>query len=421
MSESSLKDKRRSFAALRHPGTSAYVFGIFLLFMGDSVEHVISYWVIFQKFQSPILAGIAVIAHWAPFLILSFWTGALADRYDPRRIIQIGAGLFMLASLGWGVLFFLDELQIWHAVLLLVIHGLAGVVLGPASQLLIHDIVGSSDLQSAIRLISTSRNLGFLVGPAIGGVLLLLFGPTWGILINVLIYLPLAYWLWHAPFGPKFRKGPATPRRSIRGLSDVIETARAVADNRIIVSMTLLSGAGAFMIGTAHSAQIPEFASRLGHGDGLFYSILFGANAAGAFVGGIILESYSILPPRPKAAGILVGLWAIVIGAFAMSDIYLLSVAFLFVGGFLNLAYNSMAQTLVQIHAPAEIRGRVIGLYSTARSGLMTFSGITVGFAGGLIGVDWSLGLSALVLLLIVVSLIPLIRQASAPKLAAGL
>ncbi len=71
--------------------------------MADSIEHVISYWMLYQKFQSPALAGFAIIAHWLPTLILGVFAGALADKYDPRRLIQIGMVLFMLCSATWGV------------------------------------------------------------------------------------------------------------------------------------------------------------------------------------------------------------------------------------------------------------------------------------------------------------------------------
>jgi uncharacterized membrane protein len=64
-----------------------------------------------------------------------------------------------------------------------------------------------------------------------------------------------------------------------------------------------------------------------------------------------------------------------------------------------------MAQALVQIHAPPAIRGRVIGLYSMAGLGLRAFSGITVGIAGGIIGIHLSLTLSALTLLVLLVLL----------------
>ena len=85
---------------------------------------MISYWVLYQKFHSPALGGFAVISHWVPFLLLSGYAGALADRFDPRRIMQIGMLLFMGVSLGWGMLFLHGHLQVWQAWVLLAIHGL---------------------------------------------------------------------------------------------------------------------------------------------------------------------------------------------------------------------------------------------------------------------------------------------------------
>jgi hypothetical protein len=153
-------------------------------------EHVISYGVMFQAFHSPVLGGFAVISHWMPFLFFSVHAGALADRYDCRKLIQISQGLFMVASIAWGLLFLTGTLAVWHAVVILLVHGGAGVLAGPSIQLIIHDIVGTDQLQSAIRLNARSRNLSVLLGPAAGGGLMLLLGPAWGLLTNVLIYVP---------------------------------------------------------------------------------------------------------------------------------------------------------------------------------------------------------------------------------------
>ena len=128
--------------------------------MADSIEHVISYWMMYEKFHSQALGGFAVVSHWLPFLLFSVYSGALADRFDPRRIIQIGLACFITASLGWGYLFITDSMQMWHAMVLLVLHGFAGVLWGPAGQVLIYDIVGPAQLQSAVRLSSTARMLG---------------------------------------------------------------------------------------------------------------------------------------------------------------------------------------------------------------------------------------------------------------------
>jgi MFS family permease len=74
------------------------------------------------------------------------------------------------------------------------------------------------------------------------------------------------------------------------------------------------------------------------------------------------------------------------------------ALALLFAAGFLELSFFAMAQTLVQLHAPPEMRGRVIGVFSMSAMGLRAFSGVTVGVGGSLIGIHWSLALSAGVL-----------------------
>ncbi|MGH6771169.1 MAG: MFS transporter [Xanthobacteraceae bacterium] len=411
----------RAFAALRHPGFAIYLTGTMLAMMADSVEHVISYWVIYEKFKSPALGGYAVISHWAPFLFFSIWAGGLADRYDLRRIIQLGMVLFMLCSLAWGALIFADTLEVWHAVLILTVHGMAGVLWAPASQLLIHDIVGRDSLHSGVRLIAMSRTLGLLGGPAVGGAMMLMLGPWIGMVVNVLIYLPLTWWLWKAPYGPKFRKEPqSVPIRERPGFAGIVKTAREIAGNRVVVSMTLLAGASSFVVGNAYQAQMPEFAADLGHDHAdVHYTMLFAANAAGALVAGLFFETFNLLQARPKVAGVLVVIWCLCVGGFAVSDNFALSFGLLFAAGFLNLAFGAMTQTLVQIHAPQHLRGRVIGLYNMCYHGMRAFSGVTVGMGGALIGVHWSLGVSAAVLLVIALVLLAYelrTRAADAPN-----
>ncbi len=123
-----------------------------LTMMGDNVERVISYWILWETFHSPLMGGFAVISHWLPFLLFSVYIGSLADRIDCRKMIRVSQIAFALASLAWGFLFLTDSLQVWHASILLLVHGMAGAFSGPASQLIIHDIVGRQHLQSAVRI-----------------------------------------------------------------------------------------------------------------------------------------------------------------------------------------------------------------------------------------------------------------------------
>ena len=396
----------RSFAALHHGGFRGYFIASALAMMADNIEHVISYWVMYEKFHSQALGGIAVLTHWLPFLFFSVYSGALADRYDSRRLIQVAMLMFMVVSLGWGLLFLADSLEVWHAVVLLCIHGMAGVLWVPASQLLIHDIVGTEQLQSAVRLNATSRSLGILFGPAVGGALLLLAGPAIGLLVNAVIYLPLVWWLWKTPHGARSGAERRAPARA-GSFIDAWKVLREVADNRIIISMIALAGVSSLLVGNAFQAQMPEFAHDLGTERADFsYSVLLAASAAGSLLGGLALESRNLLVARPQTAMILTILWCLAIGGFAAVTSYPLAVALMLAAGFLNLAFTSMAQTLVQIQAPEHLRGRLIGLYNMSHNGLRAFSGVTVGIVGGVIGIHWSLALSAILLLMVTVVLL---------------
>ncbi|MSQ53513.1 MAG: MFS transporter [Betaproteobacteria bacterium] len=408
MSTSSPAGVTRSFAALRHPGYRGYITGGFVAMLGDSIEHVISYWLIYQAFHSPLLGGFAIFSHWLPFLLFSVYSGALADRFDPRRMMQIGMLMFMCASLGWGILVLTGTLEPWHAMVLLSVHGLAGVINSPAQQMLIHDIVGPRELQSAVRTNASARTVGQLAGPAIGGALMVFLGPEWGLLANALCYLPQIIWLARAPYGHRYRAGreanspaqaSAPPRRArASGFGEMFATIREIGANRTIVSMLCLAGGYALFIGNAYQAQMPEFAHDLGHGEaGWHYSMLLGAHAAGALIAAIVLESRGLTLARPSVAIRLAMLWCFVMAGFALSESYALSVLLLFVAGLLDLTFGSMAQTLVQLEAPAHLRGRVIGLYNTFGQGLRAFSGVTIGAGGALIGVHWSLALCAMI------------------------
>jgi hypothetical protein len=270
----------------------------------------------------------------------------------------------------------------------------------PASQVLINQIVDLEQLPSAVRIFATGRYLAFLAGPAVGAGLLLAFGPSYGIFANALIYLPTFVWLIKAPYGSGGRGAP--PRHGVNGFADVWATMRVVANNPVLASMTMLIGASAFFVGNAYQAQMPGFALDLGHGRADFsYSALLAADAVGGLAAGVILESRGLLPPRPRTAFILAMLWCCALFGFARSTSYALAIALLVVAGFVELSFNSMAQSLVQLNAPSDMRGRVIGVFSMSALGLRTFSGLSVGLLGSAIGIHNSLSYSAAALLIL--------------------
>lgn len=386
----------RAFGALGLPGYRTYLVTFALTMMADNVEHVISYWVAYRKFHSAALGGFAVVSHWVPYLAFSVAVGALNDRVDSRRLIQAGALLFAVVSVGWGYFFLTDSLQMWHAMVLLVLHGCAGVFWITSSQVLLYDIVGPEALSSAVRLAATARYLGVLVGPGVGSVVMLTLGPTRGIFFNALFYLPLIVWLVRAPYG-RHRRAGRPGRRAVRGLADIVHTIREVRGIPVLATMIALAGGASFLIGSGYQALMPAFALDLGHGDpGTAYTMLLAADAAGALTAGIVLESRGgSFRPRARSAMMLAMAWACALVGFALARAYPVALALLFVAGFFELSSSSMTQTLVQMNAPEASRGRVLGLYNMAAAGLRSFSGVTVGIAGSAVGIHASLAAAA--------------------------
>ncbi|MDA1215684.1 MAG: MFS transporter [Chloroflexi bacterium] len=409
-----------AFAALRHKDYRRYFFAGMVSMMGDNIEHVISYWVIWEAFHSPTLAGFAVIGHWAPFLFFGVFIGSLSDKYDSRRIIQASQVLYVGLSLAWGVLFLTDTIQIWHAVVLLVFHGFAGALNAPASQLIIHDVVGTEHLQSAVRLNATSRQLGLFMGPSVGGLLMLVVGPSWGLIINAIVFLPLFFWLFTVPYtGHLHRAGARRPQTSIK-LTQAFSVMREASKNRTIMAMVVLAGVSSIFVGNAYQAQMPEFAEDLLAGDGGFlYTMLLTANAAGAVSGGFILEGGKLLKASARSAMVLALLWCVSVIAFAVAPSLMAALVALFFIGVFNLAFVSMAQTLVQLEANPDQRGRVIGLFNMSAQGLRVGSGVSVGVMGAYVGIHWSLGVSAAIVLALTLGLLAYVTSRKpAPSLS---
>ena len=366
------------FGALYHRDYRNYFLLALIGMTAESIEHVASYWVIYESFHSPTLGGFAVISHWVPFLLFSVYAGALADRFDCRKLIQIAQGLLMLVSLTWGLLFLTGALRGWHAAALLMLHGMAGVLVSPPIQLIVYDIVGPEHLASAIRLNAISRYISMLIGPAVGGAIMLALGSGVALLLNVLLYLPLTLYLFGMPYTGHGSAG-REPRRVLRlGLAEARRLLGEVRSEPRIIRMIVLAGATSFFVGTAFQAQMPEYAHQHGseHVD-VWYTVLFSANAAGA-----------------------------VMAIFPFAHGYAAAVTLLVLGGVFNIAYTSMAQAVVQILAPPDLRGRVVGLFNTSMLGLRAGSGLTVGVIGALIGVELSLTLSALVVVAIALGLL---------------
>jgi len=405
------------FAALRAPWYKGYLTGSVLMMGGDNLEHAITYWVMWQTFHSPVLAGLAVLTHWLPHLFFAIPLGGLADRFDCRRLIQLSALLFISVSIVWGILFATNSLQPWECVALLLVHGFASAIWKAPDQLMLYDMVGPTDLPSAVRLTATGITLGQLVGPALGALLLFTVGPTIGMFLNVAIYLPFFIYLFVVPITGHVRDAA---RRAAPHWRDIVSVLRDVPKYPSILVVMILQGAIALFIGVALMPLLPEFGTLLGQSsNGAGYAVLVSSMAAGATAAGITLEAIGRIRASTRlaiAAGIA---FAASILVFALSHSYPVSITALIVAGASSLTAASTSQTIVQLEAPAERRGRFVGAAGMTAQGFQAGSGILIGVLAGGLGVAGGVGVAATALLVCAVALLTVVtvRRRAAPAI----
>lgn len=373
---------------------------------GDQVEHAITYFVMWELFASPALAGFAVVSHWLPHLLFSVTFGGLADRFDCRRIIQVGLGLFVLASLGWAITIGLGILEPWMCVVLLSVHGLASAVWHPANQLMLYDLVGPEELPSAVRLMATGLQFGMLIGPAVGALLLFTVGPVLGLVINVLMYVPFLVFLLRVPFDGHTRGGRSSERFTLR---DAFRVLRELPRYPTVLILVVLQGAVAALFGSTLLPFLPAFGVEFGLTDeGFAYGVLITAMALGAVVGGLGFELVRIRSSVRISIGAAL-LSAVAIVVFALSGSFAVAVAALLVAGAATIVSSSTSASLVQLEAPPDRRGRFIGVYGTTSLGLRLASGVIVGGAVGVLGVGWAFGATSALLAVIAAALLVLV------------
>ena len=373
--------KPQRFPALSVPHFRYYAITACLAMVGDNVEHVIGYWVIWQLTHSTFWLGYALVAHWLPFTLLSLHSGSFADRFDCRWLIQVSQGLFITASIGWGVLFLTGELQVWHVAILLVVHGVAGLISAPSSKLIIHEMVGKEKLVSAISLNASLRPLAHMLGPLIGGGLMTWVGPGWGFLANVAIYLPLSVLLLYLPYG-----GAVERRGGEAGWDYVLQGLATVRRSLTIVALLVVVASTSFLVGNTFQAFMPPFAERLG-ASATGYSILLLAGGLGALGGGFLIGWIGSTKLRPVVVTTAVLMWTVLLIFFSFSTVYWISFGLLVLVGTTQIVFTSMAQSIIQAWAPPAVRGRVMGVYNLASSGTRVLSGVFLGSVAMRLGV----------------------------------
>ncbi len=357
---------RHALTTLRHRNFRLIWSGQVISMTGGQIQVIANAFQIYTLTGSSLQVGLVGLFGFLPGLVFSFIGGAVADRFDRRRVLFItqtatmSTVLVLVAATAGG---FISPTIIY---VMAFISGSTRAFDGPSRQALIPMIVPPQELASALTLNTMARQLATIAGPGLGGVVIGLLGFTAAYAINAATFLVVIGALVVMDPLPEVR------RATTRGLELALGGLRFARSEPVVLS--LLSLDFLTMIIGSTRALIPAFAESILHvgveGAGLMYS----APAAGAIAGALILGA---IGSQWRHAAIVLSVTAafglFTIG-FGFSTYYPLALVMLFGTGFVDVIGEVMRATVVQLRTPDELRGRV-----TAMSSMFTGGGPQLG------------------------------------------
>src|SRR5438874_3526924 len=385
------------FAALQVSEFRWYWLTSWISSTGDGMENVIRGLLVVQLVgigAAPFWLGMMVFAHWVPFTVFSLYGGTLADRYDNRKVQIAAQLLLMVAAFGVAAATLSGIVTVWWIFGLLLVHGFAGAIGGPAQQTLIHSIVGRDRLLSAVSLSSTTRQLSQVVGPAIAGFVYLQFGPGWGLVVNGLTFVPLLVFLtFFIRLAPKAK---LAEQRVLESLREGLAFVRARPRIGALIGVEMLP---VIFLGHTFNSLLVVFATEYLRAGTLGYSFLLVASGVGA-LGAALYLAYA--HERRDPAPVIVGAAVVEVAAilvFALSTTYVLSMLLMVFIGAATVLTQSFNNTTLQLSAPDHIRGRVMGAYSFGTQGSRVVNGPLLGALATLLAPPLAVAGSAVVVL----------------------
>lgn len=351
-----------------------YFVGTMIGQTGTWMQTVTQSWLVLQLTNSPFLLGLTSTLQFGPILLLSVFTGVLADRVTRRTLLFVTQSTQACLAITLGLLAWSGHAKFWHVGIVAVMWGIMSSIDQPARQSLVMELVGREHLTSAVGLNSVSFNGARIIGPSIAGILIARAGLSPGFFLNAVAFVFSIVSLALIPGRrPIARGGSAT---FVEDMMEGVAYALRTPAVRFILGLQVTLSFCVFNF----SVYVPLLAKDVlgmgAEGFGLLMTSLgVGALSAGFFLGGL-----SASAPRGGmiATSLLVALSGLV--ALSFTRWFGLAAIGLAITGFAGTIVMAGCNTSLQLSAPDELRGRVMSLYILLSGGVFPIGAFWVGF-----------------------------------------
>jgi MFS family permease len=374
-----------TFRALKNPNYKLWASGAIVSNTGTWMQRVAQDWLVLTQLShnSGVAVGITTGLQFAPVLLLAPVSGAIADRFDRRKILittQVSSGVLALIL---GLLVVTDVAQLWQVYVLAGLLGVVAAVDGPARQAFVSELVPIEDLPNAVGLNSASFNGGRLIGPGIAGILIHWFGTGPVFLVNAATFGAVVLSL------TRMRRGELRPQpRTGRGKGSVragLVYVRHRPDLILILAIVGVVGTFGlnFQITTALMARL---VFHKGAGE---YGLLGSVMAIGS-LGGALLAARREHPRLRLVVGATFAFGVTSIIAALMPTYWSFAVALIPVG-LSSLTLMTAANATIQLSTSPAMRGRVMALYMAIFMGGTPIGAPIVGWVGEAFGARYTI------------------------------
>ncbi|MDH7485485.1 MAG: MFS transporter [Anaerolineae bacterium] len=405
-----------TFRALRHRNYRLFFFGQMVSLIGTWMQNIAQQWLVYRLTGSAAMLGVINLVGALPLVPLSLWGGSLADRFSKRSIILFTQSVMMVQAFILAALTWTGAVQVWHVMVLAMLLGAANAVDVPSRQAFVVEMVeGKEDLTNAIGLNSTIFNAARAIGPTVAGMIVATAGEAGAFFINGLTFVAviIGLALMHLP-------AVARPRQQPRLGSHLLEAVRYVLSRRVLALLISLVAVSAFLsmpyvtllpvfardvLGASAQPLLDLFCSGTPAGlscqspEALTYGLLMAASGLGAVMGALFVASLPATARRGHWLTLGNLAFPLLLLVMALSRSFGFTLLVLVGIGFSYVAQNVLANTLIQMSVPDELRGRVMSFYSLTFQGMMRLGGMQAGLVGDRWGAPLAVGVGAAVCL----------------------
>ncbi|HZP95076.1 MAG TPA: MFS transporter [Candidatus Limnocylindria bacterium] len=396
-----------TWGAFRHFNYRMFFAGQLVSQSGRWMQGLAQSWLVLDLTGSAAALGAVTVAQFSPIILLSLFSGPIADRFPKQRFLMATQAVAALQAVVFAALVITGNIQVWEIYVLAAVVGTFNALDNPTRQSFANELVDRAEVPSAVGLGSTVTNAARILGPSAGGVIIATWGTGWCFAITAAGFL-VSFASLAALRRHELR--PAVAPTAGRMHVQVVDGLRYVLSVReLLVPLALLAFIGS--IGYNWLVTLPLLARYTFAVGPTGLGALNAAMGLGSLVGGLLVASFRAL--RAIELSRIALAFSLALAGLAAAPLYAIALVLLTIAGCLGVFYSAGVNASVQLRSRPEYRGRVIGVFFLVWAGGTPVGGALTGYLAAIWDVRVALAVNAaLCLAASVVSIVYLTRRA---------